>query len=889
MVGDLALRAFPGHVEGHGTVAFRFQERVELRRTANRTIGDFHARQQCDETLQTVGSDGFAMRDHHHLLGSADDAEQFDGLNMRCGIDDHDVGQWRRIGDGRKRGRSRNENRLRRGENLRMLLMQAVQRNITGAGKRGMQQIGFLRTREQHVAQTAHGFLCHHRTDRTHMFHIDLGEPLRSALQCRPILIGNDRGGFHDVFERRGPPCQLQFPCNGIVGNATIVQIFDQLVEADRMEFTFQTGALRQNIKRLLIVIQGLQTLFDLIEINGFKIAALRGCGKHRIQRGHIPIEILLRFDNVIQLGGQYRPAAMRHEHMPLIGLLGHHQQRLMQVLHLGTDAQQTLGFLDVAATLPEAHGRTFGLALGLRLGRLDHGGNVTFENLRLEYVKHTAQVLQHHDLTAPLLRGRGNRESAGLYRTGHLLAGGGQHLAQQLNHTLVCAHRLLFGIQRCLIPCGVVLRNGVFAKLARTLQFRSPILDLVRDGMRGLLVQTHMRGRMGGQCRNLREILNRLVGGYTPLLTHAVKIAQITGQTRTHANQLIGNLIKTGGSNPRLEADGCNQLTVNRSVGTIIGDIQQLSAHFVCGNGLYKTTLLIGHTRHIEHRPSVHHATRRNRRGLLCGIVGDRTIHKQRMARGSKLRGVSDGIVRIADLILAMRIGIKRTVLRNFGTFQRFGGGLVSCQSVQGGIAGRTLRQLVDDLPAFHQHLRCRIHKASENNVPFDLKIRERVGRKACDGSEHRGCFRRAAFVIRTVEQLGLVQYDVVLAQHGGESRIQAYAPCERDHRTVFNIASFFAHLDRIHEYRHLVAFPDGHANHQRQFAHAADTAFRLTIVEHTLHTTPGGTQHAVVAEQGIKLHMPAGEQLRDAGRMRMRHVKLGAQLRHVLKRRRR
>lgn len=70
------------------------------------------------------------MRDHHHLLGSADDAEQFDGLNMRCGIDDHDVGQWRRIGDGRKRGRSRNENRLRRGENLRMLLMQAFSETL---------------------------------------------------------------------------------------------------------------------------------------------------------------------------------------------------------------------------------------------------------------------------------------------------------------------------------------------------------------------------------------------------------------------------------------------------------------------------------------------------------------------------------------------------------------------------------------------------------------------------------------------------------------------------------------------------------------------------------------------------------------------------------------
>ena len=32
----------------------------------------------------------------------------------------------------------------------------------------------------------------------------------------------------------------------------------------------------------------------------------------------------------------------------------------------------------------------------------------------------------------------------------------------------------------------------------------------------------------------------------------------------------------------------------------------------------------------------------------------------------------------------------------------------------------------------------------------------------------------------------------------------------------------------------------------------------------------------------------MPAGEQLRDAGRVRVRHIKLGAQLSHILKRRR-
>ena len=42
--------------------------------------------------------------------------------------------------------------------------------------------------------------------------------------------------------------------------------------------------------------------------------------------------------------------------------------------------------------------------------------------------------------------------------------------------------------------------------------------------------------------------------------------------------------------------------------------------------------------------------------------------------------------------------------------------------------------------------------------------------------------------------------------------------------------------------------------------------------------------TQRKIALSIEEAVHMPAGEQLRDAGRMRMRHVKLGAQLRHVL-----
>ena len=105
------------------------------------------------------------------------------------------------------------------------------------------------------------------------------------------------------------------------------------------MELTFQTGAFRQRIQRLLVVIQGLQTLFHLVEVDGVQIAALRCGGERHVQRGHIVRQLVLRVDDVVEFGGQHRPSAVRNEHVPLFGLLGHHEQRLMQVLHLGTDA----------------------------------------------------------------------------------------------------------------------------------------------------------------------------------------------------------------------------------------------------------------------------------------------------------------------------------------------------------------------------------------------------------------------------------------------------------------------------------------------------------------------------------------------------------------------
>lgn len=163
---------------------------------------------------------------------------------------------------------------------------------------------------------------------------------------------------------------------------------------------------------------------------------------------------------------------------------------------------------------------------------------------------------------------------------------------------------------------------------------------------------------------------------------------------------------------------------------------------------------------------------------------------------------------------------------------------------------------------------------------------MRENAGRARCDGREHRGRFGGAAFVIRTIEELGLVQCHVVFTHHGGEGRVQTHSSGERDDGAVLDVAAFLAHFDRIHEHRHLVAFPNGHADHQGEFADAADTAFRVTVVEHAFHTPARGAQHAVVSEQRVQGDVSFGEQLRDARWVRMRQVKLGAQLRHILKR---
>ena len=180
----------------------------------------------------------------------------------------------------------------------------------------------------------------------------------------------------------------------------TVGEVGDEVVESGRLELLFETAAFGQVVERLVVVIQGLESAFHLVEVTRFEFAALRRGVEHRVERGHVARHGLLRGDHLVEFGRQDRPSAVRHERAPLFGLLPDDDERGVQVFDLGADAQQGFRLARVAATLPESHRGAFRLAVGLRFGRLDHRVDVAFEDLRLEHVEHATQVLEHDDLT---------------------------------------------------------------------------------------------------------------------------------------------------------------------------------------------------------------------------------------------------------------------------------------------------------------------------------------------------------------------------------------------------------------------------------------------------------------------------------------------------------
>ena len=190
------------------------------------------------------------------------------------------------------------------------------------------------------------------------------------------------------------------------------------------------------------------------------------------------------------------------------------------------------------------------------------------------------------------------------------MLAYGGEDLLHQIDHTLVCVHRVFLVGDRSLVPCGVVRAERVFAELTGTFELVRPFVEMTANLACGCFGKTHMGTRMRGIGGDRGQILNSLVCGDAPLLVDAVQIAQIARQPGAHADQFVGELVEMLAGHARLEPDRGDKLTVDAGVGILIGDIQYHAGHLIGMHGLEEMALLLRHAGHIQHGTSVHHAS---------------------------------------------------------------------------------------------------------------------------------------------------------------------------------------------------------------------------------------------------------------------------------------
>ena len=147
--GHPALRRLGRDVIAHLAIPLGFQERGEPGRAPHGVGADLHARQQLHQRLHARRGHGGPVGQHGHLLRAADDGQQLDGRNVRGRVDDCHVGEGRRIGERGKRGRSRHDDGLGRGQDLGVVTAYPAERDAGLAGQHRVQLVGFLSHRRR--------------------------------------------------------------------------------------------------------------------------------------------------------------------------------------------------------------------------------------------------------------------------------------------------------------------------------------------------------------------------------------------------------------------------------------------------------------------------------------------------------------------------------------------------------------------------------------------------------------------------------------------------------------------------------------------------------------------------------------------------------------------
>ena len=168
---------------------------------------------------------------------------------------------------------------------------------------------------------------------------------------------------------------------------------------------------------------------------------------------------------------------------------------------------------------------------------------------------------------------------------------------------------------------------------------------------------------------------------------------------------------------------------------------------------------------------------------------------------------------------------------------------------------------------------------------MALDIEVRNALHGFRRDSGEHSRGLRLATVIAGTVKQRILVNIYPLLSQHIDECRIQLHTAGELHSGGGF----FLGHrdVDRIQQHGQCIALPRGHTDHQRELGHSGHTALGGLVIHDPRQVPFRRLQHPGITEQRIQANMSRSEQLRNAGRMGMRHIKFGHQLVRVLQRR--
>ena len=314
------------------------------------------------------------------------------------------------------------------------------------------------------------------------------------------------------------------------MGHTALAQVVQQLAQTCRTQLVIRVGAGGEVDEGLLVLAQGPQPGFELLDEHALEVAPVRSRVQHGAQCLQLRGQGAVLRDRLRDAAGHTGADIAAGQLPQLLSLLRGGEQARVHVRDLRAGAQELAGGLLEAVALEEAHVAAHRRAVlrGARRGQQIR--EAVLEDLRRERVERGPDLLEQQERTAPgthsALRvetGLAQDRQSGLGERGHQLAGA--------DGPLLRPGDLVRGVDAGTEPDGVahLHREGAHAGLlqqsvahGRALLRRQLQHGAVEaDGSGGPVLHRGERG----------QALHDLVGGHAPGLADAVQRLRVLPQ----------------------------------------------------------------------------------------------------------------------------------------------------------------------------------------------------------------------------------------------------------------------------------------------------------------------------------------------------------------------